>query len=47
MMGTAKLSWPAEDEKALGTVVLLIDRFAEKPSEAPTFSHTFYNAEVD
>jgi len=44
MVGSAVLSWPPEHEKELGTVVLLIDRFAEKSDEALNFSHTFYNA---
>ncbi len=34
MIGSAKLEWPSEHEKELGTVVLLIDRFADNPDEA-------------
>lgn len=44
MVGSAVLSWPPEQDKELGTVILLIDRFAEKPDEATNFSHTFYYA---
>jgi hypothetical protein len=42
MIGSAKLEWPSEHEKELGTVVLLIDRFADNPDEALNFAHTFY-----
>ena len=42
MIGSARLEWPSEHEKELGTVVLLIDRFADNPDEALNFAHTFY-----
>ena len=43
MAGTAKLDWPAEPEKELGTVIRLIDRFAEKGERAALdFALTFY-----
>jgi predicted nucleotide-binding protein len=42
MVGSAELDWPSETEKELGTIVLLIDQFAEKPDEAINFAHTFY-----
>lgn len=43
MVGSARLEWPAETEKELGTVVLLIDRLAEKgANDALNFSHSFY-----
>jgi hypothetical protein len=43
MVGSAKLSWPLEPEKELGTIILLIDRFAERgPDDALNFAHTFY-----
>lgn len=44
MAGTAKLDWPAEPEKELGTIILLIDRFAEKGErEAINFAFNFYH----
>ena len=44
MVGTAKLDWPAETEKELGTIVLLIDRFADNSSDAAfNFSYKFFN----
>ena len=43
MIGSAKLDWPNDPRKELGTVVLLIDRFAEKGADdALSFAHTFY-----
>jgi hypothetical protein len=42
MIGSAQLDWPTDHEKELGTVVLLVDRFAENPDEALNFAHTFY-----
>jgi Predicted nucleotide-binding protein containing TIR-like domain len=44
MVGSASLTWPSDPEEELGLVILLIDRFAEKPDEALQFSHTFYYA---
>lgn len=45
MAGSAKLDWPDEVEKELGTAILLIDRFAEKGShDALNFAHEFYYA---
>ena len=44
MAGTAKLDWPAEPERELGTIILLVDRFAEKGErEAINFAFTFYH----
>jgi hypothetical protein len=37
MIGSAKLEWPSEHEKELGTVVVLIDHFADNPDEALNF----------
>lgn len=43
MVGSAKLDWPAETEKELGTIVLLIDRFADDATDgALNFAHTFF-----
>jgi hypothetical protein len=42
MVGSAVLEWPTNIKDELGTVVLLIDRFAENPDQAFAFSHTFY-----
>jgi hypothetical protein len=42
MMGSAVPPWPAEPEKELGIVALLIDYFAENPNTAVRFAHTFY-----
>jgi hypothetical protein len=43
MAGSAQLDWPTEPEKELGTIILLIDRFAERgASYALNFAHTFY-----
>ncbi|MDR4461512.1 MAG: hypothetical protein MRJ67_13515 [Nitrospirales bacterium] len=44
MIGSARLQWPTTQNEELGIVILLIDRFAEKPNEALNFSHTFYHA---
>jgi hypothetical protein len=42
MPGTGRLDWPAELEKELGTVIRLIDRFAERGmQDALSFAHTF------
>lgn len=41
-VGSAQLDWPSDTEDELGTVVLLIDRFAEDPDKAINFSFTFY-----
>lgn len=43
MVGTATLDWPANTARELGTVIRLIDRFAENGSnDALNFAHTFY-----
>lgn len=43
MVGTATLDWPADPAKELGTIIRLIDRFAENGShDALGFAHTFY-----
>ena len=42
MAGSARLEWPSDPEKELGTVVLLIDKFAGNPDEATGFARTFY-----
>jgi predicted nucleotide-binding protein len=42
MIGSARLDWPNETEKELGTVVLLIDRFSENSRDALGFSRSFY-----
>lgn len=44
MAGSATLQWPSEPEKELGIIVLLIDKFANKPEEAMGFARTFYYA---
>lgn len=41
MVGSAKLDWPAETEKELGTIILLIDRFAQEDA-AINFSYSFF-----
>jgi Predicted nucleotide-binding protein containing TIR-like domain len=43
MRGSAVLSLPAEQEKELGTIVLLVDHFAGKPGTALNFAMTFYH----
>lgn len=44
MVGTATLDWPADAAKELGTVVRLIDRFAENGSnDALSFAFAFYH----
>ena len=40
--GSAELEWPADHNSELGTVILLVDKFADDPKEALNFSHTFY-----
>jgi len=42
MVGTAELEWPTESRQELGTVVLLIDRFAANPDDAVQFALNFY-----
>jgi predicted nucleotide-binding protein len=43
MVGSATLDWPADSAKELGTVIRLVDRFAEKGShDALNFAHSFY-----
>lgn len=42
MVGTAKLDWPADTEKELGTIILLIDRFAKGSHDALNIAHTFF-----
>ncbi|HXW29838.1 MAG TPA: nucleotide-binding protein [Xanthobacteraceae bacterium] len=43
MVGSATLDWPSEPEKELGTVIRLIDRFAERGADdALSFAHDFY-----
>jgi predicted nucleotide-binding protein len=43
MVGSATLDWPTEQEKELGTVILLIDRFATLGTDwALSFAHDFY-----
>jgi hypothetical protein len=43
MVGSATLDWPTEPEKDLGTVILLIDRFATNGADwALSFAHDFY-----
>jgi hypothetical protein len=42
MIGSARLEWPAEREKEMGTVALLVDRFSQNPRDAMNFAHTFY-----
>lgn len=42
IIGSAELEWPSDHGQELGTVVLLIDRFADDPKQALHFAHTFY-----
>jgi hypothetical protein len=42
MLGSATLDWPGETEKDLGTIILLIDRFAANPDSASEFAYKFY-----
>lgn len=41
-VGSGELEWPDEPEKELGTVIALIDWFAEDPERATQFSYDFY-----
>jgi hypothetical protein len=45
MVGSGQLDWPEEPEKELGTVIALIDYFAEDPDRATQFSIDFYYVE--
>lgn len=47
MSGSARLAWPPERERQLGLVLLLLRRFADKPSDILQFGHTFCNAGSD
>ncbi|MHB0772325.1 hypothetical protein ACYCVF_25205 [Bradyrhizobium sp. 1.29L] len=40
-LGSKKLSWPADHEKELGTIILLIERMAEK-DQASDIAYQFY-----
>jgi hypothetical protein len=42
MIGSAELEWPESSKAELGTIILLIDRFASNPDAAIDFAHTFY-----
>ncbi|MEW5421932.1 nucleotide-binding protein [Amorphus sp. 3PC139-8] len=42
MVGSAELDWPADHNSELGTVILLVDRFAEDAESAIDFACTFY-----
>jgi hypothetical protein len=42
MVGSARLDWPGDIKKELGTIVLLIDHFAADPEDAVQFAFTFY-----
>lgn len=42
MVGSAVLEWPADQKGELGTVIRLIDAFAEDPDKAFNFSFTFF-----
>jgi Predicted nucleotide-binding protein containing TIR-like domain len=44
MMGSAAISWPSDDERVLGIIALLLNRFAEKSGSALRFAMTFYHA---
>ncbi|MGX9424093.1 MULTISPECIES: hypothetical protein [Bradyrhizobium] len=41
-VGSAKLSWPADHEKELGTVILLIEKMAKDDDMPSNISHQFY-----
>ena len=43
IIGSAVLDWPNSLDAELGTVILLVDRFAEDTNNALQFAHTFYN----
>ncbi|MEQ8693781.1 MAG: nucleotide-binding protein [Gammaproteobacteria bacterium] len=42
MVGSAELEWPDDHNSEIGTVILLVEKFAEEPGEALDFAHTFY-----
>ena len=42
MVDSAELEWPGDHIGEIGTVILLVDRFAEDPTEALNFAYTFY-----
>lgn len=42
MIGSATLDWPSDHNAELGTVILLIDQFANDDNAALNFAHTFY-----
>lgn len=42
LIGSARLEWPQEREKEIGTVALLVDQFSENPHAATNFAGTFY-----
>ena len=41
-VGSAKLRWPEEHEKELGTKILIVDRMAGDDRYATNFSHQYY-----
>jgi predicted nucleotide-binding protein len=48
MVGSGKLDWPADQEQELGTVIKLVDKFAEMPDWARAyFARNFYYVDGD
>ena len=41
-VGSSQLNWPQDSKKCLGLTLLLIEKFAEEPSFALNFGHTYY-----
>lgn len=47
MAGSARLMWPADDDKVLGLKWLLVQKLARKPNTILSFSHVYYNTSRD
>src|SRR5260370_31004406 len=48
MVGSGKLDWPADQKQELGTVIKLVDKFAEMPDWASLyFAVNFYYVDGD
>lgn len=44
MVGSAQLAWPDDSKKTMGLTLLLIEKLANDPNYALSFSHDFFNS---
>ena len=43
-VGTRRLPWPEDPKQCMGLTLLLIEKFADEPSYALNFGHTYYHS---